>query len=86
MSSNILKTRFYRLHPLRLDSNIESKSSKNTYLNIVEISNKLFKKMNIKEMQNLVVTSTRKKDHFKFTGRIKSVTGKVSVAPTLTKQ
>ena len=40
--------------------------------------------MNIIEMQNLVVTSTWKKGHFKFTGKIKSLTGKVSVAPPLT--
>ena len=32
--------------------------------------------MNIIEMQNLVVTSTWKKGHFKFTGKIKAVTGK----------
>ena len=37
--------------------------------------------MNIIEMQNLVVTLTRKKGNFKFTGKIKSVTGKISVAP-----
>ena len=46
---------------MSLDSNIESKSSNNTYLNIVKIFNKLFKKMNIIKMQNLVVTSTRKR-------------------------
>ena len=32
--------------------------------------------MNIIELRNLVVTSTGKKGHFKFTGKIKSVTGK----------
>ena len=32
--------------------------------------------MNIIEMRNLVVTSTPKKGHFKFTGKITSVTGK----------
>ena len=32
--------------------------------------------MNIIKMQNLVVKSIHKKDHFKFTGKIKSVTGK----------
>ena len=32
--------------------------------------------MNIIELQNLVVTSTGKKGHFKFTGKIKSVTEK----------
>ena len=44
---------------LRLDGNMESKSSKNTYLNIIDIFNKLFKKLNIIESQNLVVTSTK---------------------------
>ena len=39
--------------------------------------------MNIIEMQNLVKTSTRKKGHFKFTGKITSVLEKVSVAPAL---
>ena len=35
-------------HPAwRLNSNIESKSSNSTYLNIIKISNKLFKKMNM---------------------------------------
>ena len=42
----------------RLDSNIESKSSNNTYLNIIKIFNKLFKKLNIIESQNLIITST----------------------------
>ena len=32
--------------------------------------------MNTIQMQNLVVTSTRKKGNFKFTEKIKSVTGK----------
>ena len=45
----------------RLDSNIESKSSNNTYLNIIKIFNKLFKKLNIIELRNLVVTSTKAK-------------------------
>ena len=61
---------------LRLDSNIELESLNNTYLNIVKIFNKLFQKMNIIEMLNLVATSTRKKGNFKFTGKIKPVTGK----------
>ena len=39
----------------RLDSNIKSKSSNKTYLNIIEKFNKLFKKINI-ESPNLVVT------------------------------
>ena len=43
---------------MRLDSNIESKSSNYTYLNIIEIFNKLYKKLNIIEIQNLIVTST----------------------------
>ena len=50
---------------MRLDSNIESKSSNNTYFNIMEIFNKLFKKFNIIESRNLVVTSTSKKGVFK---------------------
>ena len=41
----------------RLDSNIESKSSNNTYLNIIEIFKKLFKKINIIQSQNLIITS-----------------------------
>ena len=57
-------------------TNIESKSSNNTYWNIIKIFNKLFKKMNIIKMQNLVATSTWKKGNFKFTGKIMSVTGK----------
>ena len=61
---------------MSLDSNIKSKSLNNTYLKIVEIFNKLFKKMNIIEMQNLVVASSWKKGHFKFMGKIKSVTVK----------
>ena len=60
----------------RLDSNIESKSSNNTYLNIIEIFNKLFKKLNFIKSWNLVVTSTRKKGHIKFRGKIMSMTGK----------
>ena len=42
----------------RLDSNIESKSSNNTYLNIIKIFNKWLKKLNIIILWNLVVTST----------------------------
>ena len=42
----------------RLDSNIESKSSNKTYLNIFEIFKKLFKKINIIESRNLIITST----------------------------
>ena len=61
---------------MRLDSNIKSKSLNNTYLNIIEIFNKLFKNMNIINMQNLVVTLPRKKGNFKFMGKITSVTGK----------
>ena len=45
----------------RLDSNIKSKSSKNIYLNIIEIFNKLLKELNIIESRNLVVTSTKAK-------------------------
>ena len=51
----------------RLDGNIKSKSSNNTYLNIVKIFNKLFKIMNMIKMQNLGVISTWKNRHFKFT-------------------
>ena len=43
---------------LRLDSNIESKSWNSTYLNIIEIFNKLLKKLNIIELRNLIITST----------------------------
>ena len=39
----------------RLVSNIESKSSNNNYLNIIETFNKLLEKLNIIELQNLVV-------------------------------
>ena len=59
---------------MSLDSNIKSKALNNTYLKSVEIFNKLFKKMNIIEIQNLVVTW--KKGHFKFMGKNKSVTVK----------
>ena len=45
----------------RLDSIADSKSSNKTYLNIVEIFNKLFKKMNIIEIKTLVATPTWKK-------------------------
>ena len=40
---------------LRLDSNIESKSSNNTYLNIIKIFKKLLKKINIIKSQNLII-------------------------------
>ena len=50
--------------------------SNNTYLNIVVIFKKIFKKLNIIEMRNLVVTSTRKKGYFKLTGKNKSLDGK----------
>ena len=36
---------------MRLDRNIKSKSSNNTYLNIIAMFNKLFKKMNIINFQ-----------------------------------
>ena len=39
----------------RLVSNIESKSSNNNYLNIIETFNKLLEKLNIIELRNLVV-------------------------------
>ena len=42
----------------RLDSNIDSKASNNTYLNIIKIFNKLSKKLNIIESRNLIITST----------------------------
>ena len=42
----------------RLHSNIESKSLNNTYLNIIEIFNKLFKKLNIIKSRNLITTLT----------------------------
>ena len=40
---------------VRLDIKIESKSSNNTYLNIIKIFKKLFKKINIIESQNLII-------------------------------
>ena len=46
------------LENTRLDSNIESKSSNNTYLNVIKIFNKLFKKFNIIHLRNLIITST----------------------------
>ena len=58
----------------RLDRNIKLKSSNNTYLNIIEIFKKLFKKINIIESQNLLVTSTSKKGNFKSVGKFTSVT------------
>ena len=59
----------------RLDSNIESKSSNNTYLNIIEIFNKVLKKINIIKLRNLVVTSTsKKKGNFKCIRKFTSVT------------
>ena len=60
----------------RLDSNIESKSTNNTYLKFIEIFNKIFKKMNIIEMQNLVYTLTQKKGNFNYTGKIMSLARK----------
>ena len=41
---------------LRLDSNIERKSSNDTYLNIIKIFTKFFKKLNIIESQILIIT------------------------------
>ena len=61
---------------MRLDSKFESKSLNNTFLNVIEIFNKLFKKLNIIESRNLVVTATLKKGHIKFTGKITSMIGK----------
>ena len=58
----------------RLASNAGSITLNYTYLNIVEIFNKLFKKMNIIEIGNLIVTSTRKKGYFKLTGKISKLT------------
>ena len=59
----------------------------NTYLNIVEIFNKLFKIMNNIKIQNLIVTLTRKKGRFTLMGKNKSVgrQEKVSVALAFTK-
>ena len=67
MTRNYVKMR-------RLDGNIESKPSNNTYLNIIEIFNELFKKINIIESRNLVVTSTSKKGNFKCIRKFTSVT------------
>ena len=65
----MLKTLLHReslsVQLLRLDSNIISKSLNNTYLNIIKIFNKLFKKINIIESRNLEVTLTSKKGNFK---------------------
>ena len=61
---------------MRLENKFESKSLNNTFLNVIEIFNKLFKKLNIIESRNLVVTVTKKKGHIKFTGKIMSMTGK----------
>ena len=47
-----------RLYYKRLDSNIQSKSSNNTYLNIIKIFNKLFKKLNIIKSRNFIITLT----------------------------
>ena len=60
----------------RLDSNIESKSTNNTYLNFIEIFYKIFKKMNIIEMQTLVGTLAQKKGNFNYTGKIMSLAQK----------
>ena len=52
------------VEPLRLDSNIHSKSSNNTYLNIIEILFLLLffiSCINYIECKNLVVTSTSEK-------------------------
>ena len=46
---------------LRFCSNIKSKSSNNTHLNIIKSFNKLFKKLNIIESQNLITTLTQAK-------------------------
>ena len=43
---------------MRVDSNIKSKSLNDSYLDIIKIFNKLFKKLNIIELQNLITTST----------------------------
>ena len=50
------------------------KSLNNTYINIIKTLNKIFKKVNIIESQNLVVRSTLKKGNFKSVGKFTSVT------------
>ena len=52
--------KLFELIHSRLDSNIESKSSNYTYLNIIQIFKKIYKKLNIVEIQNLIVTPTQK--------------------------
>ena len=44
---------------LRLDSNTDSVALNNTYSNMVNIFNKLFKKMNNIKIKNLIVTPTQ---------------------------
>ena len=54
---------------MRLDSNTDSVTSNNTYLKILKIFNKLFLKMNNIEIENLIVTPTRKKGLFLVDGK-----------------
>ena len=56
-----------------LDRNIESVTSNNTYLNTIKIFIKLLWKMNIIEIQKLIVTWICEKGFFKLTGKNKSV-------------
>ena len=50
---------------LRLDSNINSVTLNKTYINIVEIFNKLFKKTNNIKIENLIVSPTQKRGYFR---------------------
>ena len=56
------------------------KNYNNTYLNVIEIFNKLFIKINIIKMRNLAVTSLLhrlwKKGNFRLTGKITTAAGK----------
>ena len=53
-TSLVIEEKWVKL--LRLDINFESIMSNITHINIVKIFNKLFKKMNIIKIQNLIVT------------------------------
>ena len=66
---------------MRLDSNIESKSSNNTYLNIMEILNKLFFIIKFGcnlDFEKMVILSELEK--------LRHLIEKLSAAPTFNKQ
>ena len=75
---------------MSLDSNIEWKSANNTYLNIIEIFNKLFKKIKhhrIAKFDNNIdlrkIASFRQKSEFSSHQKVRQ---NKSPTPTLTKQ